>query len=203
MQRFINSTLSPPISIHAPREGGDYGISGSVGIFALFQSTPPARGATRRRSARTSATCCYFNPRPPRGGRRHRDRLRRLHHHFNPRPPRGGRQYRALLRQRGLEFQSTPPARGATVMSALPVYFGLFQSTPPARGATGKSCGNSPLSFGFQSTPPARGATSLNAHFFRYIAISIHAPREGGDSAMPDSRLANGISIHAPREGGD
>ena len=36
------------------------------------------------------------------------------------------------------------------------------------------------------------------------IKISIHAPREGGDSGYQyeDLRLAV-ISIHAPREGGD
>ena len=45
MQRFINSTLSPPISIHAPREGGDSYIRTDF-LYSL-----------------------YFNPRPPRGGR--------------------------------------------------------------------------------------------------------------------------------------
>ena len=105
------------ISIHAPREGGDYkhhAVSnntatfqstpparGATGLFdgdepsCGFQSTPPARGATHtgRRIEREPA---YFNPRPPRGGRRsclwssHRHTL-----HFNPRPPRGGRRWAA------------------------------------------------------------------------------------------------------------
>ena len=34
----------------------------------------------------------------------------------------------------------------------------------------------------FQSTPPARGATAGIIGFDRAIDISIHAPREGGDS---------------------
>ena len=34
------------ISIHAPREGGDDKVSTSGGLGGLFQSTPPARGAT-------------------------------------------------------------------------------------------------------------------------------------------------------------
>ena len=34
-------------------------------------------------------------------------------------------------------------------------------------------------------------------------AISIHAPREGGDRRHPWPPLFHGISIHAPREGGD
>ena len=34
------------ISIHAPREGGDLSGLTSDTIYAGFQSTPPARGAT-------------------------------------------------------------------------------------------------------------------------------------------------------------
>ena len=34
------------ISIHAPREGGDRRSSGLLNGMELFQSTPPARGAT-------------------------------------------------------------------------------------------------------------------------------------------------------------
>ena len=35
-----------PISIHAPREGGDQILPGDFSTKGLFQSTPPARGAT-------------------------------------------------------------------------------------------------------------------------------------------------------------
>ena len=34
------------ISIHAPREGGDMGLATTSMAGTLFQSTPPARGAT-------------------------------------------------------------------------------------------------------------------------------------------------------------
>ena len=34
------------------------------------------------------------------------------------------------------------------------------------------------------------------------IAISIHAPREGGDMGRQPAPALGGISIHAPREGG-
>ena len=37
----------------------------------------------------------------------------------------------------------------------------------------------------------------------QHKAISIHAPREGGDSAQRLSVRSCQISIHAPREGGD
>ena len=35
--------------------------------------------------------------------------------YFNPRPPRGGRRPHGNLRVAGVQFQSTPPARGATL----------------------------------------------------------------------------------------
>ena len=34
------------ISIHAPREGGDITYGGTRTVGTVFQSTPPARGAT-------------------------------------------------------------------------------------------------------------------------------------------------------------
>ena len=64
----LTESVAKHISIHAPREGGDL------------------TGRTRRH------TPYNFNPRPPRGGRRH-DGSRVLY---------------------DKQFQSTPPARGAT-----------------------------------------------------------------------------------------
>ena len=79
----------------------------------LFQSTPPARGATLY-----SVTCCAFWAisihAPPRGGRRSPD------------------QWQSTKKR----FQSTPPARGATISSPMNSLIWGFQSTPPARGAT-------------------------------------------------------------------
>jgi len=60
--------ISRQISIHAPREGGD--------IFC--------EGGTRDDN--------YFNPRPPRGGRRISSMHITWRRYFNPRPPRGGRR---------------------------------------------------------------------------------------------------------------
>ena len=55
----------------------------------------------------------------------------------------------------------------------------------------------------FQSTPPARGATPAVYDDSLSYYISIHAPREGGDSGELTSLGNLNISIHAPREGGD
>ena len=58
---------------------------------ALFQSTPSSRRATHRRASANSGTA-YFNPRPPRGGRRLCAQCVSCPEYFNPRPPRGGRR---------------------------------------------------------------------------------------------------------------
>ena len=121
---------------------------------------------------------------------------------FNPRPPRGGRRKPTIWFRDSSIFQSTPPARGATCLAmerrdckAISIHApreggdltikrhsinAVFQSTPHARGATlpKRSCSSLTV---FQSTPPARGATLLLRRCRGILAISIHAPREGGD----------------------
>ena len=102
------------ISIHAPREGGDCTIDYYQTKTRLFQSTPPARGATTTRiSPSTSGT---FQSTPPARGattsKRSSSGLMPISIHapreggdlcvyrnlapltpdFNPRPPRGGRR---------------------------------------------------------------------------------------------------------------
>ena len=53
------------VSIHAPRAGGDGVIRPSFQGFSLFQSTPPARGATN--TGAESTVVARFNPPPARG----------------------------------------------------------------------------------------------------------------------------------------
>ena len=43
------------ISIHAPREGGDGGTGSVASVSEVFQSTPPARGATALWSGKAAA----------------------------------------------------------------------------------------------------------------------------------------------------
>ena len=80
------------ISIHAPREGGDGLLGIKITSRHGFQSTPPARGATRvQRALQHDRPISIHAPRE--GG----DWIYRSHQNL----PEG--------------FQSTPPARGATV----------------------------------------------------------------------------------------
>ena len=51
---------------------------------------------------------------------------------------------------------------------------------------------------------PREGGDSDAHHHPPFVQqISIHAPREGGDNIKDCFRVINIISIHAPREGGD
>ena len=174
-------TADSPISIHAPREGGDGYQLVQPGIYR------------------------HFNPRPPRGGRLQQDAGKRFTNDFNPRPPRGGRRCCASLRRSTTRFQSTPPARGATAMEIQMltniidfnprpprggrrdaarqrrVLLQYFNPRPPRGGRLGH-VRNSLVGLLFQSTPPARGATPVRVATPAPSKISIHAPREGGDS---------------------
>ena len=148
----------------------------------IFQSTPPARGATLRggTGGRDGAISIHtpreggdhschmryqrlserFNPHPPRGGRLlHFRNIGRGILSFNPHPPRGGRLLCQLTPQDHVNVSIHTPREGGDRSGAGSLRFQRqFQSTPPARGATPlSSCTTRALSF--QSTPPARGAT--------------------------------------------
>ena len=108
------ATPEEAISIHAPRTGSDARQLGSL-IFKIFQSTLPARGATRRR--RREAHCrADFNPRSPHGERR-----------------RGTVPFPQIS-----TFQSTLPARGATPKERKPTAFDLISIHAPRTGSDRK-----------------------------------------------------------------
>ena len=102
------------ISIHAPREGCDEVQPWMVGHPVQFQSTHPARGATRC-SRGCLDTRSNFNPRTPRGVRPlFVSAFDQYDYDFNPRTPRGVRRHHQVPSIAGTRFQSTHPARGAT-----------------------------------------------------------------------------------------
>ena len=82
-----------------------------------FQSTPPARGATLwLESLRQGCEISIHAPREGGDGIPWRQTVEPTY--FNPRPPRGGRRRTGYSFDRwDSEFQSTPPARGATTAS--------------------------------------------------------------------------------------
>ena len=58
--------MDSTISIHAPREGGDDNKTQHYPVMPLFQSTPPARGATGSNSWPSSKATFQSTP-PARG----------------------------------------------------------------------------------------------------------------------------------------
>jgi len=175
-------------------------------IEALFQSTPPAWGATPDLIVPTGLAIC-FNPRPPRGGR--------------PQPPFG--------LAANLGFQSTPPAWGATPIRAgtqdaiivsihaprvggdkiarvprnvvrsfnprpprggrqSPNYSASssssFNPRPPRGGRQQREGGDTPC-LQFQSTPPAWGATTFGAITMPHARMFQSTPPAWGATSTP------------------
>ena len=174
-------TLRPSvISIHAPREGGDWALLSYVTHFPdRFQSTPPARGATVV-GACVDAYAAISIHAPREGGDVHDD----------------------LMLDVG-RFQSTPPARGATSSSILATAMSCQHFNPrPPRGGRLLYLVVTDSQFPFQSTPPARGATERPAGQHGRRGISIHAPREGGDNQQkPKIRNSSNFNPRPPRGG--
>ena len=192
---------------------------------AIFQSTPPARGATPGRPV-TLKIIGNFNPRPPRGGRHALDRNGSILLYISIHAPReGGDSSSSSSKPRSLYFNPRPPRGGRHESRIRPCVNENFNPRPP-RGGRPCTHGAGRLKGGFQSTPPARGATKSRRNHSKKLNISIHAPREGGDgvsvcrfaiSCYFNPRPPRGgrhaldrngsillyISIHAPREGGD
>ena len=178
------------ISIHAPRTGsdshqrphqppedGDFNprsphgerpIPSATRAFGTsrFQSTLPARGATR------ASTICarrraHFNPRSPHGERPAVFTSTSASYNFNPRSPHGERRHFLARAIRAVTISIHAPRTG----SDTPFVFWRcervsFQSTLPARGAT-RSDGKGITTFKFQSTLPARGATPKERRLHR------------------------------------
>ena len=174
-----------------------------ISLRLIFQSTPPARGATLPDRC-AAATEWYFNPRPPRGGRprpmAHMPRYPisihapreggdfagaakgKVQRYFNPRPPRGGR----------------PPMWGAWWR-----WTAHFNPRPP-RGGRQPEIVSMLLEQRISIHAPREGGDLICLYITtQCVVISIHAPREGGDVEGRRAGRSRRISIHAPREGGD
>ena len=90
---FFRSCGGLDISIHAPREGGDLSRISFVRPDGDFNPRPPRGG--RRENIRRRFRWLIFQSTPPARGATLINALRYYrHHHFNPRPPRGGRRRR-------------------------------------------------------------------------------------------------------------
>ena len=134
---FVFGKKGSGISIHAPREGGDAVVLRSGPVCFPFQSTPPARGATFFRLS-CPLEQVYFNPRPPRGGRRYSAFAVLCRLFISIHAPREGGDlpiFPASVKPFPISIHA--PREGGDVIQLLRSCVDyLFQSTPPARGAT-------------------------------------------------------------------
>ena len=151
------------------------------GIGSSFQSTLPARGATR--PVRLLLLRLAISIHAPRTGS---DILlfssKAAFFYFNPRSPHGERRIHTSAHlQANSKFQSTLPARGATTKHmAHRRKFPYFNPRSP-----------------HGERPIVRVGDAISN------AISIHAPRTGSDAIDAVYCHVGNISIHAPRTGSD
>ena len=169
---------------------------------SVFQSTPPARGATGQ--AMRIHSPHQFQSTPPARGATAASWAKLIDIKISIHAPREGgdrRMYAAIRAARQISIHA-PREGGDARRSRQRTWASRFQSTPPARGATTPPAAeNSPPSL-FQSTPPARGATRPQSGRRCSFPISIHAPREGGDVALAGHRLEHGDFNPRPPRGG-
>ena len=170
------------ISIHAPRTGSDKSPCSRPLETGRFQSTLPARGATRNddvirrqhlqfqstlpaRGAtwilafRLCASLIFQSTLPARGATHRRGLVGTDPGNFNPRSPHGERLNVDFLPPHGGSISIHAPRTGSDkVEDCKNAAANAFQSTLPARGATAGLIAST-CCLVFQSTLPARGAT--------------------------------------------
>ena len=159
-------TAAPPmqpitISIHAPREGGDGKRKPCYCGKVLFQSTPPARGATY-----LPVLDGFHAPL------------------FQSTPPARGATDGATQAAQFIGISIHAPREGGDDRTCpSPARPRRFQSTPPARGATAGAVVHDRLP-GISIHAPREGGDQQSIVHPAGYRISIHAPREGGDYAV-------------------
>ena len=96
--RFSSASALISISIHAPRTGSDVGVTLLPAPLVPFQSTLPARGATRYVFSRMFICMGFQSTLPARGATVNCSISVLSEKYFNPRSPHGERLYPARYR---------------------------------------------------------------------------------------------------------
>ena len=147
----------------------------------IFQSTPPARGATVDDVA--LALVVHISIHAPReGGDSHDGSPTALVLISIHAPREGGDVGVLLVHLHGLVISIHAPREGGDRRADPHQRLSKDFNPRPPRGGRPKTLKTRPSRRSFQSTPPARGATAKASKEQRQHYISIHAPREGGDS---------------------
>ena len=123
-----------------------------------FQSTPPARGATRATLLSTPSRT-YFNPRPPQGERRQKIVLFRDYQGISIHAPRKGSDTPEPTSEPVSDISIHAPRKGSDRIIFNKSHYFTISIHAPRKGSDvlfSRLCSCRLL---FQSTPPARGAT--------------------------------------------
>ena len=213
------------ISIHVPCTGHDTATSYQELLPAVFQSTCPVRGTTRRAAQSLHNGMEFQSTCPVRGTTRSTAKPLALDNISIHVPCTGHDAAVVLLLIHGITFQSTCPVRGTTTRKGGPRARSIFQSTCPVRGTTRDKernvlrddisihvpCTGHDAPYNrrlfrrrrFQSTCPVRGTTNAIFPGSHQRSISIHVPCTGHDRERVHYRRRSFISIHVPCTGHD
>ena len=163
-----------------PPRGGRHEFANTCTIpNFVFQSTPPARGATYVCILPRQGGAISIHA-PREGGDAAVFTVAVALTNFNPRPPRGGRPHLPDGVSVPVAISIHAPREGGDESSLPPMAApGNFNPRPPRGGRPPWTPTNVHIQR-FQSTPPARGATGGGECLSKERVISIHAPREGG-----------------------
>ena len=149
------------ISIHAPSKGSDARDYGRADCGRLFQSTLPAKGATRRSPSRASHAR-YFNPRSQQRERRvcalcpSASRAISIHA-----PSKGSDFMRLSIWMSPPYFNPRSQQRERLARSGQPHSVASISIHAPSKGSDAVKRGLMDAEQAFQSTLPAKGATCV------------------------------------------
>ena len=189
------------VSIRAPRAGGDYADIIRVLYPACFNPRPPRGG---RPNARIDVHFLnLFQSAPPARGATASSAVRRERSRVSIRAPRaGGDVVPGLDRVVACGVSIRAPRAGGDVCGPSAARTGSgFNPRPPRGGRPSRNQARSPHPT-FQSAPPARGATGHDARLRIEADVSIRAPRAGGDRRSRARAGGGGSFNPRPPRGG-
>ena len=167
----------------------------------MFQSAPPARGATTGRAEINPGA--EFQSRPPRGGRREQSMVSLVENGFQSAPPARGATRGSRHESARAEVSIRAPRAGGDVHACShrdPLHVSI--RAPRAGGdPRQRTRRTSPCSF--NPRPPRGGRLGTGVGPVPSAVVSIRAPRAGGDVVSGRRDAERGVSIRAPRAGGD
>ena len=190
------------ISIHAPREGGDLLDPHLIHLHSYFNPRPPRGG----RLFCNICACAFwlFQSTPPaRGATLDSEYPQLKGKQFQSTPPARGATIPRHTPQHPVPISIHAPREGGDVCGVYPAVCQRISIHAPREGGDWAF----PVSLGqllyFNPRPPRGGRPFHVLCPLNRSDISIHAPREGGDTHQQPDAARPPISIHAPREGGD